>query len=575
MIHTSVSRQLISRFLGRYRSTVRVIVAATILLNLTLFAGAIYMLLVYDMILPSGSVATLIALFGMLILVYLFQGIIDAARSELLLRLARGIHHDLAPLVHHAAVTLPLRRGVPAGDGAQIVRDLDQVYGFIASPGPVALIDLPWVALFLIVLTLLHVWLGVAALLGIIAMAAIAWYASVRTQDASRDLAQITSERNARLNTELRLSEVATAIGMRQRLSARSAEADERYRTVQGALSTIVARFGGAGRVFRIFVQSLILTVGALLVMDNEASGGIIIASSVLAGRALAPVDQAIATWRGFVAARTGWERIVQAISESPPPSAREVQLDPPSRSISVNGLWLAPPGSREPVVKGVSFTLQAGEALAIIGPSAAGKTSFIKALLGIWTPLRGEVRFDGALHSHWDADVLGAAIGYVPQSVELVDGTVGENIARLDPLASSGQIIEAARKAGLHETILALPNGYDTRLTSGGLELSAGQRQRLGLARALFGDPFLLVLDEANSNLDQDGDAALARAILAHRQKGGIVVMITHRPATLGPVTHLGVMRAGQLADLGSKDDVLQRTFKQPASVSTQDAAA
>jgi ATP-binding cassette subfamily C protein len=520
-------------------------------------------------------VPTLFGLFGMLVVVYLFHALFDAIRSSAMLSIADGVHRDLAPRVHHAGSNRPLRAGRGEGDGVQIVRDLDNVHSFVAGNGPLALIDLPWVVVFLAVLTLLHVWLGVAALFGVLVMAVIAVVSSIRTRDASHDLARTTAERGARLQAELRLTEAAAALGMHERMLARSAEMDERYRTIQGGLAAVVGRFGGAGRVFRIFLQSLILTVGALLVIDGEATAGIIIAASVLSGRALAPVDQAIGNWRGLVAASSGWRRIVDALIETPPPAQRQTTLEPPSQGIVLNDVWVVPPGSQAPVVQGVRLTVEAGQVLAVIGPSAAGKTSLVKALLGIWKPARGEVRLDGALHDHWDAEALGAAFGYVPQTVELVDGTIAENIARLDPDATSEGVIAAATKAGLHETILALPDGYDTRVSGGGGELSAGQRQRIGLARALYGEPFLLVLDEANSNLDDAGDRALAEAVTGHRQRGGIVVMITHRPATLGPATHIAVLAAGKLADYGPRDEVLKRVFKQVPDIRGREAAA
>ncbi len=307
-------------------------------------------------------------------------------------------------------------------------------------------------------------------------------------------------------------------------------------------------------------LQSLILTVGALLVIDGQASGGVILASSVLSGRALAPIDLAIANWRTLSAARTGWARIVTGITTWHRAAPRTVVLDPPMHELSLRDIWVAPPGVARFAVQGVTLSLAAGQVLALVGPSAAGKSSLVRAMLGIWDPARGEVRYDGATLDQWDSDTIGRHLGYVAQGVDLIDGTVGENIARFDPAARSDAIIAAARAAGMHDTILGLPDGYDTRITSSGGDLSAGQRQRVGLARALYGDPFLLVLDEANSNLDATGDAALADAIGAVQRRGGIVVMITHRPAALGPATHMAVMQSGRLVDFGDRDSVLHR---------------
>jgi ATP-binding cassette subfamily C protein len=284
------------------------------------------------------------------------------------------------------------------------------------------------------------------------------------------------------------------------------------------------------------------------------------LAASVLAGRALAPVDQALANWRNMSAASEGWARISAAMKTFPLPPARKVTLPPPSGPLVLRDVWVSPSGGTGFVLQGVSLALQPGEALAVIGPSAAGKTTLVRALLGILPVSRGEIRIDGATHDQWEGEVIGAAMGYVPQVVELMEGTLGENIARFDPGATSEAVIAAARAAGLHEMILGFAGGYETQVSAGGAEFSAGQRQRIGLARALYGDPFLVVLDEPSSNLDAAGDDALAAAITAVRSRGGIVVMVTHRPATLGPVSPVAVLAAGRLTDFGERDAVLQR---------------
>lgn len=561
-----MNHELILRFLTRYRGSLLLVLLASILLNLIVFSGSIYMMLVYDSALPSRSIPTLLGLFGMLALIYGFQALFEGIRSEALLGIANGIHDDLFRPVHYATTSQPLRGAVRDGDGMQPVRDLDQIHSFLAGPGLIALIDLPWVLLFLAVLTALHWSLGLTALAGALVLGAIAIWTSRRTAAGTRQLSAIVGRRAASTQAELHFVESAVAMGMRDRLLARSSAFEQQYVASQTFLSRTVARLGSAGRVLRLLLQSLILTVGALLVIDDKASAGVILAASVLTGRALAPVDQAIANWRVLTAARTGWNRIVDTISASRPPQPRSIALSPPKGTLMLRDVWIRPPGSANPVIGGVSFALLPGQALAIIGPSAAGKTSLAKALVGIWPAARGEVRIDGATYDQWDPDILGACIGYVPQAVELIEGTIGENIARFDPEASSQGVIAAARAAGMHEAILAMADGYETRVTTGGFELSAGQRQRIGLARALYGDPFLIVLDEPNSNLDAAGDGALASAIAAVRQRKGIVVMITHRPATLQPVSHVAVLTDGKLTDFGERDDVLQRMAK-PAS--------
>ncbi|NML95686.1 type I secretion system permease/ATPase [Novosphingobium olei] len=552
--------QLFKLFLQRYKKNLVLVVVASVLLNVLVFAGTAYMMLVYDSVLPSRSIPTLLGLFGMLIIVYAFQSVFDAIRSQALLEVANGVHNDLFESVHYATVTRPLRMGADHSDGLQFNRDLDSIHSFLAGQGPIALIDLPWVIAFMVVLFALHWWLGLTALLGTIIMSILAMYSNRRTQEGSRELANITGQRTAAALAEIRFAESALAMGMQERLVRRTGKWEDGFINVQTFLSRTAARLGGASKTFRMLLQSLILTVGALLVIDGKASGGVILASSVLSGRALAPVDQAIANWRGLVAARGGWKRLAQALVAFRRPPRREVSLARPSGELSLRELWVAPPGTQLFAVSGVSFALQPGQALGIIGPSAAGKTTLIKAILGIWKPQRGEVRLDGATLDQWDPETLGGFMGYVPQTVDLMDGTIGQNIARFDPDASSELIIAAAKAAGLHDLILSLPNGYETECSAGGVELSAGQRQRVGLARALYRDPFLLVLDEANSNLDMEGDVALANAVVGVRERGGIVIMITHRPATLGPTTHLAVLAGGRLTDFGERDAVLKK---------------
>jgi ATP-binding cassette subfamily C protein len=559
-----LERELIRRFAGRYRHYLWVVVLASVLVNLLVFAGSVYMLLVYDSVLPSRSVPTLFGLFVMLALVYLVQGVLEVIRSEAMLGLANGVHQDLVQPVHRAAVARSLQTQREAS-GVILIRDLDQVHGFLTGTGPIAIIDLPWVILFLIVLAGLHWSLGLTALAGAAILGAIAWLTGKRTAAGTKELAELSGRRLAANQAELRFGEAALAMGMQDRLLERAKAWDDTFLANQTYLSRAVSRLGGAGRLFRLFLQSSMLTVGALLVLDGKASGGIILAASVLSGRALAPVDQALANARSYSAARAGWRRLVEALTASPPAPDKTVSLAPPSSELTVSDVWVVPPGAQQPAVAGVSLKLVKGQALAIIGPSAAGKSTLAKALLGVWPLARGEIRLDGATHSQWDRALLGQSFGYLPQAIELLEGTIGENIARFDPSASSEAVIAAAREAGIHETILGFAHGYETTLSPGGLELSAGQRQRIALARALYGKPFIVVLDEPNSNLDAAGDAALAQAIAGVRQRDGIVVMVTHRPATLGPVSHVAILTAGKLVDFGEREEVLKRNTPAP----------
>ena len=551
----------------RYRRYGLVVIGASVLLNVIAFAGSLYMMLVYDSVLPSSNLGTLAGLFGILLMLYVFQGLFEGIRSDAVLAIANGIHDDLYEPVHFATSRGALGGSARGNDGMQLVRDLDQIHAFLTGPGPIAFIDLPWVILFMIVLATLHWALGLTALVGTVVLLGLAWHMARRTAQGSADLSAIVSGRAAATLQEIRFAETAQAMGMRSRLTTRSTAFESRYIAAQAYLSRTTLRLGSVGRIFRMVLQSAMLTVGALLVIRGSASGGVILASSILSGRALAPVDIAIANWRAFVGARAGWTRILQAVQRSHRPAARHVNLGAPGGAIAVRDLWLVPPGGTAAVVSGVTFGLAPGEVLAVVGPSAAGKTSLAKALAGIWPAARGEIRVGGATYDQWDPDVFGRSIGYLPQAVDLLEGTVGENICRFDPHARSEDIIGAAQAAGLHELILHLSNGYDTMIGPVSGELSSGQRQRIGLARALFGNPFLLVLDEPNSNLDADGDIALSAAMDGIKARGGIAVMITHRPSTLGPATHVAVMNQGRLTRFGPRDEVLKALAAGPVA--------
>lgn len=544
---------------SRARNILYRIFLASIFINVLAFAGSLYVILIYDSVIPSNSLPTLAYLFGFLCVLYIFQIIFENTRASLMLGLSSVVHRNLFYRVSHAASSHKLKGGNP-NEAIQLNRDLDQVQSFLSGMGPIAIIDLPWIVPFLLALFLLHWALGLAALVGGIALAIVAWLTAHRSASKTDGVLKAAGRRFAAIQTEIRFVEDARALGMDERLLHRSETLDKAYIAAQNSLAGALSRLGGIGRVLRLFLQSLILTVGAVLVLDGQASGGIILGSSILAGRAFAPLDQAIANWRSLSAARQGWSRITEALAMYPLPAERLVELPPPHSELSVADLWVTPPRAGEFVLRNVNFQLNRGEALAIIGPSAAGKTSLLKVILGIWPAARGEVRLDGATPDQWSPSMAGGFMGYLPQSVELIEGTIGENIARFDPEATPDKIIAAARAAGFHETILSFPNGYEMPITAGGNELSTGQRQRIGLARALYGDPFLVVLDEPNSNLDAAGDGALAEAVQAVRNRGGIVIMVTHRPATLAPVSHVAVINAGQLTDFGLRDTVLER---------------
>src|SRR5260221_558439 len=354
-------------------------------------------------------------------------------------------------------------------------------------------------------------------------------------------------------------------MGMSQRLASRWQETNKKYLDSQRATSDIATGFSSTSKVLRMLLQSAVLGVGAYLVINQEATAGIIIASSILSARALAPVDLAIANWKGFVAARQGWARLTQMLGMMPA-QADPMALEAPSKLLAVETAAVMAPGTQKVIAQDISLTLEAGSGLGIIGPSGSGKSSVARMIVGVWAPVRGKIRLDGAALDQWSSEALGEHIGYLPQDVELLAGSVAENISRFEPEPDPDAIVAAARTAGVHELVVGLTEGYQTQIGEQGTSLSAGQAQRVALARALYRDPFLVVLDEPNSNLDADGDEALTKAILAVRARGGIVVVIAHRPSAIAGVDLLLVLNQGRLQAFGPKDEILSKVLQRDA---------
>src|SRR5829696_4958694 len=557
---------------ARARSELRTVLAScrhaflgiglmTAMINVLYLTGSFFMLEIYDRVLPSRSVPTLVGLAVIAFVLYAFQGVLDVLRGRVLARIGASLDETLAARVYDAVVRLPLRKLVP-GDGLQPIRDLDQVRGFLSSLGPTALFDLPWIPLYIAICFLFHVWIGVTALIGAILLIGVTLLTEFRTREPTRNAAMTAMARNALAEASRRNAEVLQAMGMSTRIGELWGESNVKYMASQQRASDVAGGLGAASKVMRMALQSGVLGVGAYLVIEQQATAGVIIASSILTSRALAPVELAIANWRGFVAARQSWKRLTEMFAALP---TREtpMALPRPSAIFSVEGVSATPPSVQRFVVQDVAFSLKAGNGLGIIGPSASGKSSLARLLVGVWTPIRGKVRLDGAAFEQWDPDALGRHIGYLPQDVELFAGTVADNIARFEPDPDAEAILEAAKAANVHDLILRLPDGYDTQIGEGGTALSAGQRQRVALARALYRDPFLLVLDEPNSNLDAEGEQALTQAILGARARGRIVVVIAHRPSALAGVDNLLVMAEGRVQGLGPKQDVMSKVMK------------
>jgi ATP-binding cassette subfamily C protein len=461
---------------------------------------------------------------------------------------------------------LPLKIGA-RGDATQPLRDLDAVRSYLSGLGPVALFDLPWIPLYLAICFAFHPLIGFTALAGAIILILLTLLTEILMRAPAKAATEAAVVRNGLAEASRRNAEALVAMGMAGRIATRWNAANRQYMRSQQEASDLGGGLGAVSKVLRMMLQSGVLAVGAYLVIHQEASAGIIIAGSILSARALAPVDLAIANWKGFVAARQSWQRLNRLLTMSPARSA-PMQLQTPSQRLTVEGVSASPPGVPKIVVQDIAFELEAGQGLGIIGPSGSGKSSLVRLLVGVWQPVRGNVRLDGAALDQWSPDALGQHVGYLPQDVELLSGTVAENIARFEPNPDNEAVIAAAKAVGVHDLIVRLPAGYDTPIGEQGSALSAGQAQRVALARAVYRDPFLVVLDEPNSNLDSEGEEALTRAILGVRERKGIVIVVAHRPSAIAGVDRLLMMNQGKAQALGPKDEVLSKVLQRPLAM-------
>jgi ATP-binding cassette subfamily C protein len=533
------------------------------MINVLALTGSFFMLEVYDRVLPSRSVPTLAGLAVLAAILFSFQGVLDLIRGRVLVRVGAALDEALSGRVYDTIVRLPLKTG-GRNDGLQSLKDLDNIRSFLSGLGPTALFDLPWMPLYLGICFAFHFWIGMTAFCGALILIGLTIVTELRTRGPIKAATSLGMSRNGFAETSRRNAEVVAAMGMGDRLGRRWSEANRKYMASQQQASDEAGGLGAIVKVLRLMLQSAVLGVGAFLVIRQEATAGVIIAGSILSARALAPVDLAIANWKGFVAARQSWARLNHLLALIP---AREapMPLPRPTKTIAVERASVTPPGQQKLVVQDITFALKSGDGLGVIGPSASGKSSLARMLVGVWQPVRGKVSLDGATFDQWAPESLGRDIGYLPQDVELIAGTVAQNIARFDSDAESAAIIAAAQAAGVHELILGLPGGYDADIGEQGTALSAGQQQRIALARALYGDPFLVVLDEPNSNLDNDGELALTQAIQSVRSRGGIAIVVAHRPSALAAVDHVLVMNQGRAQAFGPKDDVLAKVLRAP----------
>lgn len=559
-------------FFGEVRGMLRAILPVlwpiltfSAVFNVLLLSGSFFMLLVYDDVLASRSGATLAGLLLMVTVAYVFQGAVDVIRSRVLLHSGAQADQKLCDRLYDIISRYEQEVG-PMPAGAAPVRDLDVVRGYITGPGPLALLDLPYVVMFLLILTLFHWALGLATLAGVLIMIALMVLGDRRTRGPASQAAAVAAARFNMAEDVRRNGEVLRVLGMGARRRASWDAVSLNLIAAHDELAGVSGRTQVIGKAFRLFLQSFVLAVGAFLVIDNDATGGVIIAGSILSARALMPVEQTIGQWKPMTEAGQAWRRLA-ALLDRVPLLEQPMPLPRPHVGLEVQSVVCGPPGRQKITVANVSFRLAAGEALAVIGHSGSGKSSLMRAITGAWPLLRGAVRLDGASLDQWDPVQIGRDIGYVPQTIELFEGSIAQNIARFDPEAVPEAIIAAARAADVHDMIVALPGGYEYPIggPSGGA-LSGGQRQRIALARALYGEPFLIVLDEPNSNLDAAGEDALLAAIAAAKQRGALVIIVGHRPTVFAQVDHIMIMADGQVLQMGERAEMLKRINFNPA---------
>lgn len=541
-------------------------------INMLMLTGPLYMLQVYDRVLLSRSMSTLVALSILMAGLYMFMGLLELIRSRVLVRIGNRVEEDLSERTFD--IWIGQGRYGKKGSRGRPLDDLSTLKAFLSGPAPGALFDIPWTPVFIGVIWMLHWTLGLAALIGAIIIFVVAALNEFTTRQVLTESRQLLMQSRNIADSTHQQSESVLAMGMGKNILKRWQSVHQEGAGLHTSGSDRAGGYTATTKAFRMFLQSSILGLGCALAVVQIITPGAMIAGSIIMGRALAPIQMAIGQWKSFVRARDSYQRL-NAFFEAVPAEEESMQLPEPKGHITVENLIAAPPGAEHAVLKNVSFEIKPGQGLGVIGPSASGKSTLARLLVGVWAAQRGSVRLDGATFDQWNREALGPHIGYLPQDVALFDGTIKDNIARLDTQAADEAIVEAAKNAGVHEMILQMPNGYDTIIGDGNFILSGGQVQRIALARALYGDPKLLVLDEPNANLDNDGDNALTAAIAGSRRRGNTVVVMTHRPSAIAAVDMILMLRDGRVEDFGVKEDVIKRLQEkqQPAQKTNKSA--
>lgn len=539
--------------------------------NLLMLTGPVYMLQLYDRVLSSRALETLIALSILVVFLYGMMGILDYARGRVMGRVAARLQARLDKRVFDAVV----RKSAVVKDESTAtgLRDLEIVQRFLASPVFTAFFDLPWTPLFLFAIWIFHPWLGALAIAGTLVLVIITIVNQIMTRRPAQRAGAATVAAEDVLEQIRSESEMVCAMGMREAAYRRWQRSRDLALSDQILTSDLGGTFTTITRTFRLFMQSAMLGLGAYLVLMSDLTPGAMIAGSILLGRALMPIEQVIGQWAFVQRAMQGWRALAELLGQVRPPLPK-TQLPRPKARLEVQGLTVIPPGDQQPAIRNVSFNVSPGSAVGVIGPSGAGKSTLARALTGVWRPAAGYIRLDGASLDQFEDEVLGQHVGYLPQRVQLFDGTIAENIARLSDKPDDEEVVKAARRADAHEMILRLPDGYDTRVTAGGGRLSGGQMQRIGLARAMYGDPVIIVLDEPNSNLDNEGSEAVNLAIRNFRAEGKSVLIMAHRPAAIKECDLILMLEGGQVRAFGPKDQVLREVLANHQEVARSETA-
>lgn len=537
----------------------------SLLINFLMITPSIYMLQVYDRVVATGNKSTLLMLTLIVVLLFITMAALEWVRSQILVKVSTR----LEMLLNQRLFQIAFKQSLYSGGQRATTQPLDDLTGlrqFLTGNGLFAFFDAPWMPVYLGLLFMFHPWFGWYAIFTAILLCIVAAFTEKATTKIITEANNVSMVTRGALGRNLRNAEVIESMGMLGRIRQRWMVGAVKVLDLQATASSRAGLLSALSKVIRLSSQSLILGLGAYLVIDREISPGLMIAGSILMGRALAPIDMIIGTWKGFIGARGQYERLNDILRQIPADKEHMLLPDPEGR-IQLENAVVVPPGSKLPVLKGINLVIEKGDIVGVIGPSGAGKSTLARAVLGIWPTANGSIRLDGAEVFNWDREHLGNFIGYLPQDIELFEGTIGENIARFGDMDPE-QVVAAAKMADVHELILRFAEGYDTVIGATGGNLSGGQRQRIGLARALYGNPVLVVLDEPNSNLDELGEAALEKALLQLKQKNSTVLIVTHRNSVLSKVDKLLILNNGLLSVYGPRDQVVAHLQQQQAAM-------